>query len=287
MHCVLAFRISSSAIKPVYFNNNINNTFIRSGSGDQHATDMEILAIERDQAFGSRSEIEIDGTGLYDINPLSLQTYRRRVQQYNNELPYNNLNDEDFCKKTGITLHGHLTYGGLLMLGKRDSVHEYVRNFWIDYIEIPGTSYTNASERYNYRMPEQDNIWESYQVLIQRLRLYVNNPYKAGPDGFAPDDNSQLYCIREGLVNMCAHADYFSPMHYTIRVFSDRIEFQNPGMFIIDLNEVKERNVSFPRNPTIINLFRYAKLSEDAGYGIDKILRWKKLTGNEVVFNTN
>lgn len=58
-----------------------------------------------------------------------------------------------------------------------------------------------------------------------------------GPDGFSPEDNSQLYCLREGLVNLLAHADYFSPMHSTIRVFNDRIEFQNPGRFAVRISD--------------------------------------------------
>ena len=284
---VLAFYIPSSTVKPVYFNNNLGNTFIRSGSGDQHANDAEIAAIQRDQAFGSRSELEINGTGFDDINLESLHTFRRRIQQYNEGLPYNELDDEAFCRKTGITLHGKMTYGGLLMLGKRDSIREHIGNFWIDFIEIPGDSSANADERYTYRMAEQENIWESYKVIIQRLRLYVNNPFVAREGGFADEDNSQLYCLREGLVNLCAHADYFSPMHPTIRVFDNRIEFQNPGTFIIGIDTVKARNVSLPRNPTIINLFRYARLSENAGYGIDKIANWKKLTGSDVTFETS
>lgn len=36
-----------------------------------------------------------------------------------------------------------------------------------------------------------------------------------------------------------------------------------------------------------IQFFRHPKLSENAGYGIDKILRWKDLTGNAVVFNSD
>lgn len=135
-------------------------------------------------------------------------------------------------------------------------------------------------------MAEQENIWESYKVIIQRLRLYVDNPFVAREGGFADEDNSQLYCLREGLVNLCAHTDYFSPMHPTIRVFDNRIEFQNPGTFIVGIDEVKARNVSLPRNPTIINLFRYARLSENAGYGIDKIAKWKELTGSDVTFET-
>lgn len=283
---VLAFYIPSSPIKPVYFNNNLSNTFVRAGSGDQRATEMEILAIQRDQAFGSRSEIAIPGTSYADINQNSLQTYRRRVQQHNDEFLYNDLSDEEFCRKLAITRDGCLTYGSLLMFGKRDAVQNAICNFWIDYIEIPGTSYKDASTRYTYRMQEQDNIWEYYQLLIQRLRNYVDNPFTAGPDGFAPDDNSQLYTLREGLVNMLAHADYFSPMHSTIRVYSDRIEFQNAGRFIIDLEKLKGQISSMPRNPSIIKFFRYAKLSENAGYGIDKMLRWKELTGQDITFES-
>ena len=283
---ILAFYIPSSAIKPVYLNNNLSNTFIRTGSGDQHATDMEIQAIQRDQAFGSRSELSVEGTSLADLSPQSISTYRRRIVMVNEEFAYNNLNDEDFCTKIGVLRNGNLTYGGLLMLGRLDSIHRYVSNFWIDYLEIPGTSYSDATERYTYRMVEQENIWEYYQTLIQRLRLYTDNPFTTGPDGFSPDDNSQLYCIREGLVNMLAHADYFSPMHSTIRVFADRIEFMNPGRFIMDLQLLRQTNSSAPRNPNIIKFFRYAKLSENVGYGIDKILRWKKLTGKDVKFQS-
>lgn len=151
---VLAFYIPSSPIKPVYFNNNLNNTFIRIGSGDQRATEMEILAIQRDQAFGSRSEQIIPNTTLEDLNPSSLQTFRRRIQEFNNEFAYNNLDDKTFCQKIGITYNDQLTYGSLLMLGKRDVVQSIIHNFWIDYIEIPGTSYQDASTRYTYRMPE-------------------------------------------------------------------------------------------------------------------------------------
>lgn len=283
---VLAFYIPSSPIKPVYYNNNLLNTFVRTGSGDQRATEMEILAIQRDQAFGSRSEMVVKGTSMADLNQNSLQTYRRRVQQHNDDFLYNSLSDEEFCTKLGIVKDGCLTYGSLLMFGKRDAVQNAVSNFWIDYMEIPGASYKDAATRYTYRMQEQDNIWEYYQLLIQRLRLYVDNPFTAGPDGFAPDDNSQLYTLREGLVNMLAHADYFSPMHSTIRVYTNRIEFQNAGRFIMDLNKLHEQISSMPRNPSIIKFFRYAKLSENAGYGIDKMMRWKELTGNDVSFES-
>ena len=51
---VLAFYLPSSELKPIWFNTP-KNTFIRSGSGDQRATDLEVAALYRDQAFGSQS----------------------------------------------------------------------------------------------------------------------------------------------------------------------------------------------------------------------------------------
>lgn len=282
---VLAFYLPSSPVKPIY-SKNTSNTFIRSGSGDCRATEAEVMALMRDQAFGSKSEMTVEGTSVADLNSVSIETYRNHVAFENPEFFYNGLPIEEYCEKLNITNDGKLTFAGLLMFGSRDVVRHYVPNFWVDYIEVPGKSYADASVRYTYRMPEQDNIWEAYRIIIQRLRIYCDAPYKALPNGIGAEDNSQLYALREGFVNFCAHADYFSPMHPTIRVYIDRIEFQNPGRFMFPLDELLTKIHSMPRNPSIIKYFRYAKLSENAGYGIDKMMKWEQLTGGKVEFDT-
>jgi len=271
---VLSFFIPSSEQKPVYFNS-LSNTFIRTGSGDQRATDSEINALFRDQSFGVRSDLTVEGFGFKDLNTGSLVTYRNRVKNQNPQLPYNNLPNEEFCEKLGLTKKGILTYGGLLALGKEDSIRQAFSSFWVDYLEIPGISYADAQTRYTFRIQEQENLWEYYNVLIQRLRNYADNPFRMGDSGFAYEDNTQLDALREGLVNMLMHADYFNVMHSTIRVFTNRIVFQNPGRFYIDIEEAKKQAISKPRNPVIARFFRWAKLSENAGFGFDKMLVWK------------
>ncbi len=283
---VLAFFVPSSMVKPIYYNNPIN-TFIRTGSGDRRATEMEVMAMMRDQAFGSKSEQVVEGTSINDLNKSSLETYRNHIRNDNPSFPYKDLPDDQFCEKVGISKGGNLTIGGILMLGGRDVVQRHVSNFWIDYLEIPGKSLAEAQVRYTFRMQEQDNIWESYQIILQRLRNFVDAPYEAHPDGVGAEDESQLYALREGLTNCCAHADYFSPMHPTIRVFSDRIELQNPGRFMFPLSELRTQIHSIPRNPNIIKFFRYAKLGENAGYGIDKMLVWERLTKGKVEFTSD
>lgn len=284
---VLVFEIPLSPHRPVAIKTN-GEVYVRTGSGDTLATDMEVDAIVRDASFGAKSEMEVPGTGFKDIDTNSIASYRSYLRDFNRPLSFPTLNDEEFCRKLNIVLSsGRLSYGSLLMFGKRESVLDALPNFWIDYMEVPGNSYATASQRYTYRMPEQENIWECFQLIMHRLRNFVDAPYMEGPDIFGAEDNSQLFCLREGLVNFCAHSDYFASAHPTIRVFDDRIVMQNPGRFILAADEFRSRILSMPRNPSIIRLFRHPKLSENAGYGIDKISGWKKLTGKSVIFDSD
>lgn len=283
---VVAFYIPMSEYKPVYIGTPAE-TYIRLGSSDQHATQFEVNALLRDQSYGKKSNEVVLGSSFADINQSSFQDYRNYVKLYNASLKYNALSDEDFCIKTGIVVNGMLTIGGLLMFGKLEKILEFNHDFLIDYIEIPGANIKEAHTRYTYRMQEQENIWDYFKSISYRLRTRLDNPYSPLPNGFAPDDESQMYCVREALVNFLAHADYFSEIHSTIRVYDNSIELQNPGSFPVDLKVVGLSLVSQPRNPNILRFFKMAKLSENGGYGIDKINEWKQLTGGEVAINSH
>lgn len=118
------------------------------------------------------------------------------------------------------------------MFGNELSIGHHFADFRIDYFEIPGTSYANATNRYTFRISEMENIWECYLAIIQRLRLYADNVFVGiNQMGVGIEESPKLDALREALVNMLMHADYFSPMKSRIRVFTDRIEFENPGGF--------------------------------------------------------
>jgi len=70
--------------------------------------------------------------------------------------------------------------------------------------------------------------------------------------------------------------------------FSDfRIEFENPGSLPLPVEQLMKIDESLPRNPVLAKFFRIAKLCESGGYGFDKMLEWKKQTGNDVTFETS
>jgi ATP-dependent DNA helicase RecG len=104
--------------------------------------------------------------------------------------------------------------------------------------------------------------------------------------GIGHEDTKEQNALREALVNLLIHTDYFSPMKPRIRVFTNRIEFKNPSKLPRTIEELMKADETLPRNPVLVKFFRVAKLCESAGYGFDKMLQWKKQTGNEVLFET-
>ncbi|MDR0646753.1 MAG: putative DNA binding domain-containing protein [Elusimicrobiota bacterium] len=282
---VLGFYIPVSENKPVFFNS-LQNTFIRNASGDRRASEYEINALYRNQAFGTMSAKTARGTSLKSINKESYHNFRDYLKRMVPELKYNKLDDASFNQKLQIIKNGKLTYGGLLFIGKNAAIQNHFPDFRIDYLEIPGTSYENSEPRYTFRIQEQENIWEYYFILFQRLRNYADNPLRIGDMGAGIEDTKQLDALREALINMLIHCDYFSPMKPRIRVFTNRIEFENPGSLPRPIEEILKEDVSIPRNPVLAKLFRCAKLCENAGYGFDKMLVWEKETGNKISFKS-
>jgi predicted HTH transcriptional regulator len=95
---VLAFYIPSAEIKPVYFNS-LHNTFIRTASGDQRATDYEINTLLREQSFGIMSAKPAEGTSVESFNKDSYKNFRDYLKRMTPELPYNTLDDDEFNRK--------------------------------------------------------------------------------------------------------------------------------------------------------------------------------------------
>jgi ATP-dependent DNA helicase RecG len=284
---VLAFYIPISSKKPVYFNSQAN-TFIRRGSADQRAKREEFDAMYRDQTFGTKTSETVEGTSKNDLNQTSVNRYRDYMSRFNPEVSYNRFDEDEFLQKLRVIEDGKCTYAGLLMLGKREVIEKHFPDFWIDLMEIPGTSYSDSSSRYTFRLDEYENLWEYYFECFARLKQKVDVTFTLTSEGFGQELSPGLVAIREALVNMLMHADYFSPAHPRIRIFTDHIEFYNPGGLPKPYEELREKDISLPRNPIIAKLFRMVKLAENAGFGFDKIeTNWNKYNKTKPVYDLN
>ncbi len=272
---ILAFYIPVSSNKPVYYNTQAN-TYIRRSSSDQKARKNEIDAFYRDQTFGTKTSEILSKTTVDSLSIESIKSYRSYMARFNPDASYNRLSDDQLLTKLRIVQEGCCTYGGLLFLGKREVVEQYFPDFRIDLMEIPGVSYKEASTRYTFRLGEYDNLWDYYFECFERLKKQTSVDFAVSNEGFASETSPGLEAIREALVNLLMHTDFFAPSHPRIRLFSDRLEFYNPGGLPKPLDEIKRKDLSIPRNPIISKLFRMVRLAENAGFGFDKIdHNWK------------
>jgi len=272
---VLAFYIPVSAQKPVYFNTQAN-TFIRRSSSDQKARKNEIDAFYRDQTFGTKTSELAPNTSKDDIHATSLRQYRDYMARFNPDVSYNRFDEATFLTKLRILDEEQLTYSGLLFLGKRDTIEKHFPDFRIDLLEIEGKSISEATSNYSFRLGEFENLWDYYFECFKRLKPEVDVAFQLTDQGFGQELSPGLKAIREALVNMLMHADYFAPSCSRIRIFTNHIEFYNPGGLPKPLEELKAKDLSLPRNPLITKLFRMVRLAENAGYGFDRIeANWK------------
>lgn len=117
------------------------------------------------------------------------------------------------------------------------------RFFWMDLVDIPGRSVREARTRYTYRIPEQENLWEYFQIMIRRLRLIVDTPFMMNDEGFNVEDRSQFKILREALVNMLSHFDPFNIIHSCINIYTNRVNDR-----VINNNEIYDI-LNFCREP--------------------------------------
>jgi len=267
---VLAFNIPSvyPKDKPAYFNSLVN-TFIRTGSGDQRATKEEIDALYRNSSFDKKDE-EPTKYVFKDLDKETITRYKTYLKSIEPEHRYNEVSAERMLELMRVIIDGKVTVGGALVFGTEEVVNRTISDFRVEYLEVMGTSFADAQNRYDYRMPIQKNLYEYYFSIFEKLLKHINIPFKL--KGFSRDENQpQVIAIREALVNLLMHTDYFSNAKPRIRVLSDRIEFFNPGSLPKDIKYILKEEFSMPRNNTIARIFRTIKLSENIGSGFYKM----------------
>ncbi len=259
---VLAFYIPQEhpREKPIYFNGQ-RNTFIRTASGDQRATQEEIDSFYRNASFGEKDN-ELTRVGFKELDLETIKSYRNFFAQVNPTHRYNGLDDKELLNKLGALKGDKATYGGLLVFGQEEILTNEFPNYRIEYLEIDGQSYEEAPERYSFRISSEKNLFLTFFDIYERLLKITEIPFSV-KQGARDDDPPHLQAIREALVNLIIHSDYFSKSNPRMRVFSDRYEFYNPGALPKKIELILKEDFSLPRNPLIAKAFRYIKFAEN------------------------
>ena len=260
--------------KPVYLNDKLNMTYIRTGDGDRIATKEEIESMLRNARPAEDSQMAEHFT-IKDFDAESLALYKSEVGRRYPSREFIKMTDENFLKEIGAaTIHRETgkwipKRGAILFLGKVNSIKELYPSYHLDYFNRRGNV-----NRWNDRVSDDEpigeeiNIFNFYRIVYEKLKALLT-------EKFALDD-AQLRLpivdfnepIREALVNCLAHADYVQAYPSTkVEAFDGWFRFFNPGKMLVSEEQFFAGGDSRPRNEIVMKMFRLLGASERQGFG--------------------
>jgi len=263
--------------KPIYFNE-IRNTFIRYGGTDQRATKKEIEKFLREASESSSDSMVFNDTTIDDLRKDSIERFVNLFRSVTQNTELATLNPEQLLIRKGFLRKQKndikITAAAILQFGTDTAITKYFPYYKVNYFEIPGTKWGGVGgKRWDFPIRSESNLFETYQMIIPRLRIRVPVPFAFKEDGITREESSPaLVSIKEAFVNLLVHTDYFDRKGASIKVYDNRIEMMNGGALLFDERLLKEGDISEPRNPIIIRAFRMIDLAEDAGSGFLKIM---------------
>ena len=278
---VIRVAAASRRNRPVYLSGNpYEGTYVRRGQGDYRCTKPEVDRMMREASDVAADSSVLPKHSLDDIDPETLQGYRRRFQTLRPASPDNRLDDIGFLRAIGAWAHDRdrdiegPTVAGLLMLGKPDPIRRWRGRHLIDFRLLPDDS---AGARWLDRVAWEGNLLGAVDAIYPRLVEGVDVPFRL--EGATRIEETPVHvAVREAFINLLAHADYSETDASVILRYPHEFVFQNPGSSRLPEADLYSRVRSDPRNPALMRMFRLINLAEEAGTGIATIFdAWRSL----------
>lgn len=261
-------------MKPVYINDKLENTWIRTGDGDRKATKDEIAAFLRN-AQPSQDDLILDTFGIDDLDSDSLLAFKERVNKRYPKKKYLEMDNETFLIELGGAVKDRISgefkikRGTLLFLGRVNSIREVYPHYHVDYFNRRGNNprwldRVTDDEPNEYEM----NLFNFYNITYAKISILLKESFELDQYQLRIPFSDFDETIRECLVNCLAHADYVQGYPSTkIEVFDGWFNFINPGKMLVSTRQFVMGGDSRPRNETIMKFFRWLGASERQGYG--------------------
>ncbi len=279
---VFAFQVpeASRADKPIYIKGDLRESYIRRGACDERCTQCELERFLRDAA-----QDRYDGVTLPDI-PVDCCFDLATVEWYQAQFARRNPEHPEIADPIGFLLNWNFiverdgvmlpTRAGVLLFGADRYVRQILPRPVLDYqrIDTPFDQWS-AEQRWHDRYVFEENIFRTWQGLVARYMRIAEHPFSLDPATLRRNDDPPDYvAFREAAINLLIHQDYGDHgRKASIRLFTDRTIFWNPGDAFATEAELLEPTEKEVRNPSIVKAFRRIGLSDQAGTGIRAIFR--------------
>lgn len=261
-------------VKPVYIDNKIENSWIRTGDGDRKVTKEELASLIRN-AQPCQDSLAAERFTMDDLDYDSIISYKEKVHKRYPKKRYNEMNNEKFLTEIGAcfvdrnTNELKIKKGTVLFLGKCNSIKELYPRYHVDFFNRRGNNprwidRVTDDEPSDYEM----NLYNFYSIVYEKMKMLLQESFSL--------DNEQLRIpisdfdetLRECLVNCIAHADYIQGYPSTkVDAYDGWFSFINPGKMLVSTKQFAIGGDSRPRNEVIMKLLRLLGASERQGFG--------------------
>ena len=120
---------------------------------------------------------------------------------------------------------------------------------------------------------------KGYAIVFEEMLAWINSQIPANEEiGIALRKEVRMYpeiAIRELAANMIIHQDFSDQGFPMIEIYTDRIEFSNPGQPLISVERFIDEYQS--RNDSLADIMRRMGICEEKGSGMDKIVTYIEL----------
>ncbi|WP_412989906.1 ATP-binding protein [Pediococcus siamensis] len=245
----------------------------------RNQTDRNPLSYDQIQYYFQNDSDNLDSEllnnfSINDINLSDLQDYQKRLFAATQNREYLTNDYRKLLIRLGLLQIDRsnpdqiykMKKAALLLFGKFDAITAIFPNFFLDFIV------KNDSEDLDYldriytsnELNHPNNVYRFFTATYDKITAAINKR-----PGFKKTNSRALIlrAIREGLVNALVHANYASKSPVKVTLLNDCIQFRNPGHIQISSTEFASGGNSISRNPSIFNVFIYAKLGDHSGIG--------------------
>ncbi|MGE3760076.1 MAG: ATP-binding protein, partial [Pseudobdellovibrionaceae bacterium] len=275
--------------RPIFINGNpLTGTYRRLNDGDHKCSATEVQRMLADASTTqTRDAIILENFTVDDLDPDSIRTYRNLLSSHNPNHPFLQSDDAQLLKQAKVISvnreNGNtgITVAGLLMFGKNHAIRDYYPQFFLDYRELPHERERITDERWLDRVTP-DGTWAGnlltfYLRVLPKLTAGLRVPYQTNMDLLRTEETRVHTALKEALLNSLVHADYGDSKGVRIFRSTNKFEFYNPGVLLIDPDSLDGGGRSESRNPLLQDMFRLIGIGERAGSGVPAIIRaWKE-----------
>ena len=267
--CLLVFSIPKS--KQVHSTRD-GNTYLRRGRHNRKLTAAEIVQLKYAKGESHAEDDPVPRAGLDELDTGVLEEFRNAVGSQEKDVM-------TFLRHNGLAVSHEgktvLNRAAVLLFGFNPAVTLRAK------CSIKVSIFRGTTARFTDRPnldrkpisiegPLYRQIWDGLDYL---KRLREQSPPILEGGSFHPKYLYPDYALQEAITNAVIHRDYSVQNDIQVRIFDNRIEFENPGRFaghITLANILRER---FARNPIILrtlNRFRKAP-NLDIGEGVKRM----------------